>query len=169
LASAAFAAPIAAAITTTDRVLEPSAGTGLLAIFAEVDGATLDLNELAEMRAKLLDALFPAVTVTQFDAAQIDDHLGAGFAPSVVLMNPPFSVMGHGERLGPHDRRRPFAMSLPHWRVSPMAGGWSQSPARTSPLSRLAGGTPSVDPHIRLSGASHQARPIGGDGVGRAA
>jgi predicted RNA methylase len=76
-------------------VLEPSAGTGLLAIFAEVAGARLVLNELAEMRAKLLASLFPAVTVTQFDAAQIDDHLGAGIAPSVVLMNPPFSVMAH--------------------------------------------------------------------------
>ena len=87
-----FAASVAAGITPADRVLEPSAGTGLLAIFAEVAGGTLVLNELAETRAKLLAALFPAVTVTQFDAAQIDDHLGAGFAPSVALMNPPFSV-----------------------------------------------------------------------------
>ena len=47
------------------------------------------------MRANLLAALFPAVTVTRFDAAQIDDHLGAGVAPSVVLMNPPFSVMAN--------------------------------------------------------------------------
>ena len=71
-----LAASAAAAITSTDRVLEPSAGTGLLAIFAEVAGGTLFLNELAKTRAKLLAALFPAVTVTQFDAAQIDDHLG---------------------------------------------------------------------------------------------
>ena len=90
-----FAASIAAAITPTDRVLEPSAGTGLLAIFAEVADGKLILNELAEMRAKLLDALFAAVSVTRFDAAQIDDHLGDSVAPSVVLMNPPFSVMAN--------------------------------------------------------------------------
>ena len=90
-----LAALIAAAITPADRVLEPSAGTGLLAILAEVAGGTLVLNELAEMRAKLLASLFRTVTVTRFDAAQIDDHLGAGIVPSVALMNPPFSVMAN--------------------------------------------------------------------------
>ena len=85
----------AAAITPADRVLEPSAGTGLLAILAEIAGGTLVLNELAEMRAALLSSLFPAIAVTRFDGAQIDDHLGAGIVPSVVLMNPPFSAMAH--------------------------------------------------------------------------
>jgi predicted RNA methylase len=88
-------AATAAAITPADRVLEPSAGTGLLAILAEIAGGTLALNELAETRAGLLSALFPAVPVTRFDAAQIDDHLDAGIVPSVVLMNPPFSVMAN--------------------------------------------------------------------------
>ncbi len=90
-------AATAAAITPTDRVLEPSAGTGLLAILGEIAGASLILNELAEMRAGLLSSLFPAVPVTRFDAAQIDDHLDAGVVPSVVLMNPPFSVMANVE------------------------------------------------------------------------
>jgi hypothetical protein len=49
----------AAAITTADRVLEPSAGTGLLAILAEIAGSSLALNELAEARADLLTSLFP--------------------------------------------------------------------------------------------------------------
>ena len=57
-----LAASIAAAITSADTVLEPSAGTGLLAIFAELAGGRLVLNELADMRANLLAALFPAVT-----------------------------------------------------------------------------------------------------------
>ncbi len=87
----------AAAITPADRVLEPSAGTGLLAILAEIAGATLMLNELGEMRGGLLSSLFPAVSVTRFDAAQIDDHLDPAVAPSVVLMNPPFSVMANVE------------------------------------------------------------------------
>ena len=90
-------ATTAAAITPADRVLEPSAGTGLLAILAEIAGGSLVLNELADTRAALLASLFPAIPVTRFDAAQIDDHLDATVVPSVVLMNPPFSVMAHVE------------------------------------------------------------------------
>ncbi len=93
-----FVACTAAAITPADRVLEPSAGTGLLAILAELAGGALVLNELAEARAALLDHLFPGIDVTRFDAAQIDDHLGAGIAPSIVLMNPPFSAMANVDR-----------------------------------------------------------------------
>ena len=92
-----FAAMTAAAITPADRVLEPSAGTGLLAILAEIAGGTLLVNELAEARAGLLSSLFPALSVTKFDAAQIDDHLDPGLIPTVVLMNPPFSVMANVE------------------------------------------------------------------------
>jgi predicted RNA methylase len=92
-----LAATTAAAITPADRVLEPSAGTGLLAILAEIAGGTLMLNELAEARAGLLSSLFPALAVTRFDAAQIDDHLDPGLIPTVVLMNPPFSVMANVE------------------------------------------------------------------------
>src|SRR3984893_7126929 len=53
----------AAAITPADLVLEPSAGTGLLAIFAELAGGGLVLNELADTRAGLLDHLFPDTAV----------------------------------------------------------------------------------------------------------
>ena len=94
----AFVASQAAAITPADLVLEPSAGTGLLAIFAELAGASLILNELAESRAGILGCLFPGLTTTQFDAAHIDDHLDAGIVPSVVLMNPPFSAAVHVKR-----------------------------------------------------------------------
>ncbi|WP_242218639.1 strawberry notch family protein [Shinella zoogloeoides] len=90
-----LAALTAAAITPDDRVLEPSAGTGLLAILAQTIGGSLILNELAETRADLLAELFPAFAVTRFDAAQIDDHLAPDAVPSVVLMNPPFSVMAN--------------------------------------------------------------------------
>ncbi|WP_158815360.1 strawberry notch family protein [Methylocapsa sp. S129] len=85
----------AAAITSADRVLEPSAGSGLLAILAEIAGGALALNELAETRAGLLSSLFPAVSVARFDAAQIDDHLDPTVIPSVVLMNPPFSAVAN--------------------------------------------------------------------------
>ena len=90
-----LAAIAAAAITPHDIVLEPSAGTGLLAILAEISGGSLLVNELAETRADLLGQLFPALAVTRCDAAQIDDHLPACAIPSVIVMNPPFSVMAN--------------------------------------------------------------------------
>src|SRR6266481_4432866 len=90
-----FVASTAAAITPADVVLEPSAGTGLLAIHAELAGGSLVLNELADTRADLLDGLFPGVAVTRHDAAHIHDLLDGTVRPSVVLMNPPFSVAAH--------------------------------------------------------------------------
>src|SRR3546814_2650332 len=71
----AFVAAHAASIHVGDRVLEPSAGTGMLAIHAELAGAALALNELADGRAELLERLFPAAPVTRLDGASIDDRL----------------------------------------------------------------------------------------------
>ena len=90
-----LAALVAAKISSADHILEPSAGTGLLAILAEIAGAGVTLNELAEIRTDLLRRLFPTAPLTSFDAAQIDDHLSAGVRPSVVLMNPPFSAVAN--------------------------------------------------------------------------
>ena len=93
-----FVAAEAAALTSADLVLEPSAGTGLLAIFAELARARLALNEIAETRAGLLCRLFrDAAPVTRHNAEQIHDRLDAGIRPSVVLMNPPFSASPHVE------------------------------------------------------------------------
>jgi hypothetical protein len=65
----------AAAITPADRVLEPSAGTGLLAILAEITGGALVLNELADSRADLLSFLFPAIPVNLAETqAFMDDQ-----------------------------------------------------------------------------------------------
>ena len=91
----AFVAAHSAAISSSDIVLEPSAGTGLLAIHCEIARASLALNELATTRADLLGLLFPRVPVSRHDAAHIDDHLDTGIEPSVVLMNPPFTVGAH--------------------------------------------------------------------------
>jgi hypothetical protein len=90
-----LAALAAGQITQRDLVLEPSAGTGLLAILAEIGGGSLALNELADTRADLLRLLFPGRSVTRFDATQIDDHLDTGLRPSVILMNPPFSAVAN--------------------------------------------------------------------------
>ncbi|MER8438737.1 strawberry notch family protein [Mesorhizobium sp. M1312] len=86
----AFVTAHAAAIASCDLVLEPSAGTGLLAVHADI--ASLILNEFAATRADLLALLFPRVPVSRHDAGHIDDHLDAAMEPSVVLMNPPFTV-----------------------------------------------------------------------------
>ena len=93
-----LAAFLAAGISRDDVVLEPSAGTGLLAILAELAGSQLWINELADLRGELLRSLFPQAGISRFDAASIDDYLPTGLSPSVVLMNPPFSVMANVER-----------------------------------------------------------------------
>ncbi|GAY20170.1 strawberry notch-like NTP hydrolase domain-containing protein [Sphingobium fuliginis] len=94
----AFVAAVAASISPGDHVLEPSAGTGMLAVHAMLARAGLTLNELGETRADLLRLLFPDVPVSGHDAASIDDRLPSAVRPSVVLINPPFSAVAHVER-----------------------------------------------------------------------
>ena len=104
----AYAALQAAAIRPGDIVLEPSAGTGMLAVMAECalgkrsDGARsgnpLHLNEIAAVRAGLLAGLFAHAPVTRHNAEAIADYL-PGLHPTVVLMNPPFSASPGVQRI----------------------------------------------------------------------
>ncbi|MCY4384073.1 MAG: strawberry notch family protein [Nitrospinae bacterium] len=90
----AYAAVRAAAIRPGDVVLEPSAGTGMLAVMAQCalgEEGALHLNEIASVRAGLLALLFPNAGVTRHDAEAVADRL-PGVRPDVVLMNPPFSA-----------------------------------------------------------------------------
>ncbi len=91
----AYAALRAAAIRPDDMVLEPSAGTGMLAVMAECalgSGAgNLHLNEIADTRRALLSRLFPETLVTGVNAENAADRL-PGARPTVVIMNPPFSA-----------------------------------------------------------------------------
>jgi hypothetical protein len=75
-----------------ETVLEPSAGVGGLAIFAENAGADLVLNELSKRRGDVLRALFPKARTFAEDGAQLHNILPADIAPSVIVMNPPFSA-----------------------------------------------------------------------------
>ena len=98
----AYAAAQAAMIRPADRVLEPSAGTGMLAVMAwcalrETATHKLYLNELAPTRAGLLEHLFPQVSVDRKNAENIADYM-LGLVPSAVLMNPPFSASPGVER-----------------------------------------------------------------------
>ncbi len=61
-------------------------------VFARLAGASLALNEYAELRVQILRQVFETRAVTQFDAATIHDRLPASIVPSVVVMNPPFSA-----------------------------------------------------------------------------
>ena len=92
----AYAALRAAAVRPGDTVLEPSAGTGMLAVMAECALASrasghLHLNEIASVRAGLLAGLFPGTAVTRHNVEALADFLPA-VRPTVVLMNPPFSA-----------------------------------------------------------------------------
>ena len=93
----AYVAARAASIMAGDVLLEPSAGTGLMAIFGELAHARLVLNEYAPVRHSLLEHLFPKTPVTHHDAAHLDDYLDRVARPTVVLMNPPFSAAVHVE------------------------------------------------------------------------
>lgn len=80
----AYIAAVAASLHPADHVLEPSAGTGMLAVHALLARAGLTLNELAETRAELLGSLFTGIAVSRHDAASIDDRLPLAIRPSVV-------------------------------------------------------------------------------------
>ena len=85
-----WAAARAAQLRPDDLILEPSAGTGQLVLWAEGAGSNLHLNEIAEKRRSALAYAFPEATLTAFDGELIDEFLGSSARPSVVLMNPPF-------------------------------------------------------------------------------
>ena len=108
----AWAAAQAAALSPSDIVLEPSAGTGLLAVFAELAGAKLLLNELEPGRRALLQALFPKTRVTAHDGAQIHAHLAqARVQPTVAILNPPYARSG-GRRDDRHAAARHIRAAL---------------------------------------------------------
>ncbi|MBU0776161.1 MAG: methylase, partial [Alphaproteobacteria bacterium] len=90
-AAIGYLAALAVRITTADTVLEPSAGTGLLAVFAARAGAKLVLNEIDPGRADMLQAAFPTAPVSRHDGELIDDLLPLSIRPTAVLINPPFS------------------------------------------------------------------------------
>ena len=85
-----------------DVVLEPSAGTGDLAIHALNQRAKVHVNELDPKRAEMLKAIQDSedarLTISTEDALQLGNIMGANLRPSVVLMNPPFSR--EGQRMG---------------------------------------------------------------------
>lgn len=76
----------------SDTVLEPSCGTGSLAVWAGAAGAAVVTNEM-DLRRRHLARLI-GFDPTGHDAEFIDDFLPESIAPNVVLINPPFSASG---------------------------------------------------------------------------
>lgn len=83
-------AVLAAQVRPGDRVLEPSAGTGLMAVLAEVCGGELTLNEASDHRAALLDGLFSSAARSRHDATHLRDILPGSGGFHAVVANPPF-------------------------------------------------------------------------------
>lgn len=79
-------------IQINEKVLEPSAGTGSLAVWANMCGAKVLTNEIDGRRRKLLQQL--GFEATAFNAEFIHDYLAPEKTVEVVLMNPPFSANG---------------------------------------------------------------------------
>ena len=88
-------------LTSSDILLEPSAGTGLLpAVAINQSGYTpkLILNEFSKLRREMLAVTYPNAEISGVDAEWINDTL-PGAKPTLVLMNPPFSVsIGRSKR-----------------------------------------------------------------------
>ena len=72
-----------------EAVLEPSCGTGSLAVWAEAARASVIANEIDPRRRLLANTL--GFEAYGFDGEFIDDLLPGHLIPDVVLANPPFS------------------------------------------------------------------------------
>lgn len=88
----AWIAGRAAALSSRNLTLEPSAGTGMLAFWAMRSGSKLALNEIHVLRRDALHALFPDAAVSMHDGELIDELLDSTISPDTVLINPPYSV-----------------------------------------------------------------------------
>jgi len=87
----------ACALRVAETVLEPSAGTGMLAVWAARANAGLILNEISPLRRDCLGILFPEAMLSGHDGELIDELLDPRQVPSAVLINPPYS---HGIERG---------------------------------------------------------------------
>lgn len=79
-------------INDRDTILEPSCGTGSLAVWARAAGAAVVTNEIDPRRRQL--AVLLGFDPTAHDAEFIDDILPESVTPNAVLINPPFSSSG---------------------------------------------------------------------------
>lgn len=91
-ASIAYLAAYLLNLKDKDTVLEPSCGTGSLAVWTLAAGSTVVSNEIDPRRREL--ASMVGLDPTGHDAEFIDDLLPESIALNVILANPPFSSSG---------------------------------------------------------------------------
>lgn len=123
--SEAFLAVMAAALRPGMRVLEPSAGTGNIAVLARLAGADVDVNEIDERRRKLLE--LQGFAPTAVDAERLDNLLASDRFYEAVVMNPPFSatggrVRGHSTRFGARHVEQALLRLVPGGRLVAIVG-----------------------------------------------
>ncbi|RYM09270.1 strawberry notch family protein [Sphingobium cupriresistens] len=111
----AWLAAMAARCRSDDILLEPSAGTGMLAVHGARAGARLLLNERDRMRA---DLLFQCLGqhVARHDGEHIQNLLASDQLPTLVLINPPFSrsaARGNDRHAGARHLRAALACLTP--------------------------------------------------------
>lgn len=93
----AFAASWAANLRPGEVVIEPSAGTGGIAVHAMNAGAKVVGNEISAQRRAMM-ATLPFSRITAENAEQLHNILSRDIRPTAVVMNPPFSSAG--DRMG---------------------------------------------------------------------
>lgn len=88
----AFIVALAAKFQASWTVLEPSAGTGALAIWADLHGSKLRLNEIASNRNGALSQIFPNAMLTAHNGSHIHGFMRTEAMVDCIIMNPPFSA-----------------------------------------------------------------------------
>ena len=123
----AWLAARACALQSDDLLLEPSAGTGMLAVWAHLAGPRLVLNELDPSRRDCLASLFPGAEISDHDGELIDELLDPRLVPGAVLMNPPYSIgleRGADGRTGSRHLRAAFRRLAPGGRLVAIMPEW---------------------------------------------
>ncbi|MBC2653565.1 strawberry notch family protein [Novosphingobium aerophilum] len=122
-----------ARISSDDILLEPSAGTGIIASLAKGAARDMILNELEPTRADLLAGVFPGTKVYRHDGAKLSALLSGTERPSVVLMNSPFSVSqsrGQDQNTAARHLRAALDHLLPGGRIVAIMPDWFSPSAK---------------------------------------
>ena len=115
----------AAALCPGMSVLEPSAGTGNIAVLARLLGADVDTNEIDPRRRELLT--LQGFEPTALDAERLDNLLPQDKTYHAIVMNPPFSatggrVTGHRTAFGARHIEQALLRLKPGGRLAAIVG-----------------------------------------------